>query len=218
VSDDRRSRIWWEIWNRRSPELVEFNGAEACFSDFPSYKSFIMHEAAFVRDTLQLDGTHRVLDLGCGTGLLSSFIAPTVRSVVALDYSEDALEVARTQRPRANVEYQRADLTSLDTSAFDVDKAYAVGVLHYLDSYEAVREMLLSLTTRGVDVLVVDVPDENARALVTRHYDMEKYSHLYFDEKRLRADFDGVTIYRGLFPEYSNDSVRFSFHLPSSTG
>jgi len=209
-----RSKVWKDVWNRRAPELVEFNGTESCFDDFPSYRSFVESEAAFVRDTLRLGPQDRALDLGCGTGLLSSFIAPHVASVVALDYSEHALEVARGKHAAPNVEYRQADLGRVDPDAFDVDKAYAVGVLHYLDGYELVRDLLGGLTRRGVDVLVVDVPDVRARDQVQRAYDMDVYSHLYFDEELLRADFPGVTIHRGMFPEYSNDAVRFSFHLP----
>jgi SAM-dependent methyltransferase len=158
-----------------------------------------------------------VLDLGCGTGILASFIAPYVRSIVAIDYSEHALEVARATHPAANVEYHQRDLAKIDPADFDVDKAYAVGVFHYLDSYDVARNLLRRLTQRGIEVVVVDVPDVEARDRVHRHYDMDTYSHLYFDEARLNADFEGVTVRRGLFPEYSNDAVRFSFHLPAAS-
>lgn len=216
MTSSGRSRTWWEVWNRRAPELVEFNGTERCFDDFASYRAFVANEAAFVRESLALGASDTVLDLGCGTGILASFIAPHVRSIVALDYSEHALEVARAKHPAANVEYRQGDLAQVDPQDFDVNKAYAVGSLHYLDSYDAARDLLRRLIERGIEVVVVDVPDVEAQERVERHYDMDTYSHLYFDEARLNADFDGVVVRRGLFPEYSNDAVRFSFHLAAS--
>jgi trans-aconitate methyltransferase len=208
-----RSGEWHPVWDRRDPGKVEFNGCEACFPDLAAYRAFVAAEARLVTDLLRFGPDDRVLDMGCGTGLLTSMVAPQVRWVLALDYSHDALEVARTKHPSPNIEYRRADLGRLDPQALDVDKAYAVGSLHYLDNYETVRGLLAGLSERGVEIVVLDVPDEQFRSEVTREYDTARWSHLCFEEARLRADFPRVTILRGRFPEYSNDAVRFSFHL-----
>jgi len=217
VGTEGRGKTWWGVWNRRAATVVEFNGYERCFSDFESYRAFVAREAAFVRETLQLGPSDRVLDLGCGTGLLTSMVAPHVHSVIALDYSEHALEVARAEHNADNIDYRCADVNRLDLGNLEVDKAYSVGVLLYLDNYSIVRDLLRGLTRRGVEVLVVDVPDVAMQASVQRPYDVNEFSHLYFEENALRADFEGITVYRELFPEYGNDSFRFTFHLSPAT-
>lgn len=94
----KRSAVWWEVWNRRHPELVDLNGFESHFTETASYLSFLANEAAFIRRVLRLNTADRLLDLGCGTGILASLLAPHVRSILALDYSEHALETARAAR------------------------------------------------------------------------------------------------------------------------
>lgn len=208
-----RSLIWHPIWNRRDPDLVQFNGTESFFSDWDEYASFAEAEAEFVSRVLGLGPEDRVLDLGCGTGIIASLLAGRVQSILALDYSEHALEVASSDHSAPNLEYRRQNIGSLDCSGLEVDKAYAVGVLHYLDNYEVVRTLLSQLLEKGVEVVAVDVPDESMKGQVTRNYDIEMYSHLFFDEEKLKQDFEHITFWRGMFPSYGNDPLRFSFHI-----
>jgi cyclopropane fatty-acyl-phospholipid synthase-like methyltransferase len=192
---------------------VQFNGTESFFSDWDEYASFAEAEAEFVSSILRLGPEDRVLDLGCGTGFIASLLAARVQSMLAVDYSEHALEVACSDHSAPNIEYRRQNIGSLDYSTLDVDKAYAVGVLHYLDNYEVVRILLSGLLDKGTEVVVVDVPDESMKSQVTRDYDTETYSHLFFDEEKLKRDFDNITFWRGMFPSYGNDPLRFSFLL-----
>ncbi len=67
----------------------------------------------------------RVLDLGCGWGTFSFTLAPGVREVVGVDFSEKSIELCRS-RARSdgvdNVRFLRADAadTGLDPEAFDL--------------------------------------------------------------------------------------------------
>lgn len=67
------------------------------------------HEEEFTRrqtDALGLLPTDTVLDVGCGTGPLTMFVAPRVREVVAMDYGRDMLahlEANAAQRNLTNV-------------------------------------------------------------------------------------------------------------------
>ena len=56
----------------------------------------------------------RVLEIACGTGWWTPLIAEQAESVVALDYNEETLAIARTKKyPRSNVQFQQGDAYAL---------------------------------------------------------------------------------------------------------
>jgi demethylmenaquinone methyltransferase/2-methoxy-6-polyprenyl-1,4-benzoquinol methylase len=56
----------------------------------------------------------RVLEIACGTGYWTPLIAEQAESVLALDYNEETLAIARTKKyPRANVQFQQGDAYAL---------------------------------------------------------------------------------------------------------
>ncbi len=56
----------------------------------------------------------RVLEIACGTGYWTPLIAARAKSVLALDYNEETLAIARTKAyPRANVDFVRGDAYAL---------------------------------------------------------------------------------------------------------
>jgi ubiquinone/menaquinone biosynthesis C-methylase UbiE len=56
----------------------------------------------------------RVLELACGTGYWTPLIAARAESVVAVDYNEETLQLARTKPyPKKNVTFQQADAYDL---------------------------------------------------------------------------------------------------------
>jgi SAM-dependent methyltransferase len=56
----------------------------------------------------------RVLEIACGTGYWTSLIAAQAESVLALDYNDETLEIARGKSyPKANVRLERGDAYDL---------------------------------------------------------------------------------------------------------
>lgn len=53
----------------------------------------------------------RVLEIGCGTGKNTGFLARSASSVLALDFSASMLEKARQKISASNVTFHQADLT-----------------------------------------------------------------------------------------------------------
>lgn len=210
---ERRGKTWHEVWDRRDPAVVELNGYDRLFDDLGVYLEFVDEVAAFVSRTLRLGAEDRVADLGCGTGQLASRLAPLVTSLIGVDYSDHALEEAMSHHGMPNVEYVRADLNVLDLEGISVNKAYSASVFQYLDNYETARRVLVGLLDRGVETLVLDVPDARHAGETSRDYDQRRFSHLCFDEDQLRADFPEVTVYRGCFPSRPEDGARLTFHL-----
>lgn len=207
---------WAEIWNTRSPERADWNGYEACFADRDGYEAYNAAMVAFIVQTLQIGPDDGVADLGCGTGVMAYEIAGRAGSLLALDYSRVALDVARTRRPRQNLTYRWADLNSVDLSLLrSANKAYAVGSVLYLDSHEAAFRLIGGLLDNGTEILLTDLPDRRRVDARQRHYDTARFRHLQFDESEFSARFGDadVTVFRELFPGYINDAVRFSVRI-----
>lgn len=86
----------------------------------------LRYDAALIKQYLHADS--RVLDLGCGTGLIEEVIAPFAREIVAIDKYEGFLEKAP---PLANVRYLSHDVADYCVpEQFDVILLF--GVTMYL--------------------------------------------------------------------------------------
>lgn len=215
-ADDRSG--WAQVWNTRTAHRADWNGCEACFPDRAGYEAFVSVMVAFVQSALRIDASDTVLDLGCGTGIAAVAVAERAGRVLALDYSEVALGVAREKRSRPNLHYEFADLNVVDLERFrPADKAYAIGSMFYLDSLENVFRIVDSLVAAGTEVLLVDLPDAELTDPRARDYDTSKYRHLAFRESDFTERYGNrLTFHRALYPSYVNDACRFSVHvLPS---
>jgi ubiquinone/menaquinone biosynthesis C-methylase UbiE len=65
----------------------------------------------------------RILEVGCGTGLNTKYLAQNAKQVVGLDISEEMLEVARQRISEKNVRFKIGDITNnwnIKTASFDV--------------------------------------------------------------------------------------------------
>jgi cyclopropane fatty-acyl-phospholipid synthase-like methyltransferase len=84
---------------------------------------------------------HGVLELGCGTGRLSRYVAQQGVRVTGVDFSSVAIAKARErvanddQRP----EFTVADVTDLDQFAGPFDAIFDVGCFHCLDAGQQTR-------------------------------------------------------------------------------
>jgi SAM-dependent methyltransferase len=213
---DERSRAWHQVWDRRDPAKLEYDGYEDSVVNESELERLRHAQASFISRTLELQPDDHLLDLGCGTGALTSLLATRVGLVTAIDYSRDAVASARRRMSEFGdaVEVIHADVASFDLRVGGATKAVAVGSMHYLDSYNVVHRILTTLSRRGVTTLVVDLPDASCASLVVRDYDQRRWSHLAVDVGQMQADFHGSVVHRGMFPWYTNDALRFSILIP----
>ncbi len=66
------------------------------------------------RDIPALFKGERVLEIACGTGYWTPLVAEQAQSVLAVDYNEETLAIARSKRyARANVRFEQADAYAL---------------------------------------------------------------------------------------------------------
>ena len=90
-----------------------------------------------------IHGNDEVLELGCGTGLLSEIIAPSCKNLTATDLSGKMLEKTRKKCRRfSNITYEPADIRNLKYKDESFDVIVAANVIHLIeDPVTALQEM-----------------------------------------------------------------------------
>ena len=67
-----------------------------------------------------------VIEIACGTGYWTQYIAPAARSVAAIDINEETLQIARTKRyPTGRVTFDVADVYALSSRYANFTGAFA---------------------------------------------------------------------------------------------
>jgi ubiquinone/menaquinone biosynthesis C-methylase UbiE len=113
------------LWDRQAPSYDKRN--------LKIYES--AYELSIKKIRAALSPDQRVLEIGCGTGIISLGIAPFVESVVATDISPQMIAVAKSKADSAsitNVEFRVSDGYALpyDDQAFDAFLLF--NVLHFV--------------------------------------------------------------------------------------
>jgi ubiquinone/menaquinone biosynthesis C-methylase UbiE len=97
----------------------------------------------------------RVLDVGCGTGILAIELSRHFESVVAIDISEPMLAIARGKRAAANIEYRLADANQLVLEqGFDAIVSHTT--FHHLDDVSQTLDVLKAALAPGGHLILVD--------------------------------------------------------------
>jgi SAM-dependent methyltransferase len=93
----------------------------------------------------------RVLDVACGTGVLSKALADSGRNVIAIDVSEGFLEGARQLRSHPNVTYDTGDIRKMTFPDGTFDAAVSTLALDVLpETEQVVAEMKRVVRPGGV--------------------------------------------------------------------
>jgi 2-polyprenyl-3-methyl-5-hydroxy-6-metoxy-1,4-benzoquinol methylase len=115
-----------------------------------------------------------LLDIGCGTGGTTKRIANIAKHIVAIDFSERAIELAREYcQDEPNIEFCVADVTQF-TYADPFDCFVCSEVLYYLPNdglIRAIENMNLLATPGAVLVAVTRMDDETVFPELSRRFE-----------------------------------------------
>ena len=96
-----------------------------------------------------------VLDVGCGSGVLSFELSRHFRHVVALDISEPMLAIARERRSASNIEYRLCDASAFSSEpVFDAVVSHTT--FHHLADVSAVLARLRGCLAPGGRLILLD--------------------------------------------------------------
>ena len=189
-------------------ETAYFDAAEH-LRDFES--RFQRYRVAKVTELYAGRPTHRVLDMGCGWGTISYALAPRVREVVGVDFSERAVAGCNARVPVHgvdNVVFQVADAraTGLEAGSFEAVVAADLFEHLYPDDSEAVAAEAFRVLAPG-GVFAVWTPCRSHILEVLKNNDIilkRDVSHVdYKSMARVKGLMTGAgfRIERGYFAE-----------------
>jgi len=115
--------------------VAHFDAAAATWEDDPSRTALARAVASAILESVPLAGTERAMEFGCGTGLVTGLLAPSVGHVLATDNSAGMLDVLRRKLRElgiGNVEPLEADLAQrMPTGPFDF--VFSSMTLHHIE-------------------------------------------------------------------------------------
>ena len=105
-----------------------------------------------------LDPDIVVGDLGCGTGIVSEWLAPFAKQIIAVDASKEMLKAARENlSTHRHVEVRHGSLEKLPLKNGELDAALMMLVLHHLPEPQLALAEAARALKRGGRLLILDM-------------------------------------------------------------
>ena len=135
-----------------------------------------------ILDRVEYSKSMHIIDLGSGTGLLTSKIAPFVAKVTAIDKSESMSRVLRAKAPSYPCELEVLDI---DIADIDVDTKYdgiiSSMTLHHIADIKKLFTQFYSLLRDGGSIALADLDIEDG----SFHTEDTGVHHFGFDREWL---------------------------------
>jgi SAM-dependent methyltransferase len=133
-------------------------------------------EVAALTRLMEPEPAHRLLDVGCGDGYLTSRFAKSVREVVGIDPDPKMIAMARCLNPGQSFHFDEGVAEELPYASGSFDRVVAVSVVeHFQDPAAGLKEMGRVLRPGGVLAISVDslLPENSSE--VFRRWHSERY-------------------------------------------
>lgn len=144
--------------------VKRFDDAAADWEEKPQRVALARRVAEAIEQVIPLACSMRVLEYGCGTGLISRALSPRVAKIIAVDTSPRMLEVLR-QKAREekiyNLETLVHDLTvnSLPEQGFDL--VMSSMTLHHIPDFAALVHRFFAILKPGGYLALADLVTED---------------------------------------------------------
>jgi tRNA (cmo5U34)-methyltransferase len=165
-----------------------FDKAAETWDEKPMRLQLAAANAAAIKKAAQPNRTMTALEIGCGTGLVTTELAPLVKSILAIDTSEGMLSILNEKISSlglANVTTKCLDMIEnfpeLAGSSFDL--IYSSMVFHHIKHTDKILRNCRELLAPGGRLCVADLDDEDG----SFHEDMPGVEHRGFDRGKLTA-------------------------------
>ena len=155
-----RNRLWWENmpmtyknWEGKDREL-------ATIKDFNDAEEVLFSNSPYLREQYNFSACagKKVLDLGCGSGVLSIALARNGADVTAVDLTENATKMTKRNSvlQKLNIKVVRSDAENMAFANNTFDYVLSWGVLHHTEHTEmAFNEVSRVLKPNGTGLVMV---------------------------------------------------------------
>lgn len=127
---------WYELYKI---DIEEFPTPD----DYIKYK--LKYKSIFIDKVIQYANHGKVIETGCGTGLMAGFLQKQGLNVTALDLSQKVLDYAEEIAKKSNIiapcKYKQGDILNLKYKKNSFDVSYSNGVLEHFSDDEIVETL-----------------------------------------------------------------------------
>jgi len=157
---------WADVYSERARQfdnpldICEFYSGPTHFSD-----EWFKEATEFIASSLQLQPQDRILEVGCGCGVIMRYLFPNFRHFVGVDLSYEVVDIARRALPDVTFHVASAVDLPLDDGSFD--KCFCYQSLHYFDEFEIARRAILEMgriLRKGGRILIGQIPNAELEA------------------------------------------------------
>lgn len=127
---------WYRLYKT---DVEEFEEPD----DYIKYK--LKYKKKFVKKIIKYSPNNKVIEMGCGTGLVAGYLARLGLDVTALDLSDKVLKYAKAIANQSSIispcKYEQGDILNLKYASDTFDVAYSNGVLEHFNDEEIIRTL-----------------------------------------------------------------------------
>jgi len=154
---------WLSFWDTKAKARTDFQATGRGRMDIIGFL-YTIREIAYL---LQLQKNDIVLDIGCGTGIISLALSPWVEKIHGIDISLKMIKrAAKNCAGISKIAFSVGSITNLGVHNRVFNKIFAYSVLQYLkreeDVFQVFKEMSRILDPGGI-VLLAANPDPASR-------------------------------------------------------
>lgn len=173
---------WKDFWQNHAKTMITDHPqcqVLRTLNKKPISESLFREMLQYVKEKVLLSKTDDVLDLCCGNGLITTFLASGCKSVTGVDFVE-ALVSHIELKKHENISVVIKDIRKVSFKKESFDKVILYAGLQYLSCREAVflfERILNWLRMKGL-FLIVDIPD---RRRIWEFFNSKDRERIYFD-------------------------------------
>ncbi len=162
-----------------------------------TYSPFKIIEFDAMMSRLEMNGTERVLDIGCGDGLHTMLIGKKVGHITGIDTNKDFIRDARLYakkfRSQAQCDYESQPLEKIGYPNAHFDLIFSICVIEHIPNYEEVlQECFRILKPGGRIIFTVDTLETiDDDALIASHKEQHHVIQ-YFRQDSLNDLLTGI--------------------------
>jgi 2-polyprenyl-3-methyl-5-hydroxy-6-metoxy-1,4-benzoquinol methylase len=175
--------------NKMKTAMDYFNESAGKWDEKPQRVAMARAVAEEIVNQVHLSKNMTAMEFGCGTGLISSALAPMLKSVLAVDMSENMLTVFDEKIKQNNIGNIFTRLLDLSKDEFPeerFDLIYSGMALHHVKDVDALLGMFFQMLNPGGIVALADLDTEDGGF----HGDIPDVFHLGFDRQTLAEKFE----------------------------
>lgn len=152
-------------------------------------------------DRSVLNNNTVALDMGCGTGRWSKYLAPKVKFIEAMDPSKAVLSASRLLADNNNVRITQASVSNIPFADESFDFVFSLGVLHHIpDTQLAMQQTVKKLKKGGYFLVYLYYNFENRGVIFKSIFFLSNIvrkvvSSMPTKLKKIACDFLAVFVY-----------------------